>query len=1074
MHRPLRLEWIAAALFIGHAVAADRPQLGPAPAWVLPPVTPAQSPATTEAGLQVLLNDQQLRLTTEVSEFYTASRVRVQSPQGLSAIGTVRFGWNPDKDVLTIHQLTATRGGETRNLLEGQEFTVLRREDQLEQAVLTGTLTAVLQPPGLQVGDEIEFRYTLSRRDPVVADTPDGAYIWPNTTISSVRLRALWPESMPLRHRASTHMPAAAPVTRDGWNELTYEMQNPAPLLQPTGAPARFAAMRMVEFTTFRDWQHLSQRFAPLYAKAATLAASSPLRAEITRIRQQHATPVARAEAALRLVQDEIRYVLLAMNTGGLVPATADETWERRYGDCKAKTALLLALLAGLGVQAEPVLVSTAFGDGMDTRLPGVGLFDHVMVRAKIGDKTYWLDGTRVGDRSLARLKPPEFQWGLPLLAGGSALVRIVQEPLREPQAVRTLDVDASEGITLPAPFKAELLLTGDAALGVKQTWDNVPEVNREEGFRSFWREQYHGLDIDSTQMHYDEAAGTLTWKASGRITLEWDPEYETYEPHDMSLGYRADFTRPRGTDTAAPYYVNFPTYERTVETIKLPPGRTPFTVTGSDIDRTIAGVEYRRKAVVHDNRFTMELSTRSIAAEFPASQRTEAERVLLEMSRNNLFLKKPENYLPTAKELRANAGQERETAQDYYLLALQMLQRNLREEALTELAKAVEMDPAHADSRLLRGQESASRGKLDAALVDFEAGMSANPDHVRLATALTRLRIQRGEVALALPVLDAVLARKQDGSLQLLRARALMLLGRLEEALREVQAGLAAGATPAEANPLLLELHSRQGRSAEVGRLAQESRATMITNANGLFILASYLESLGELALAKQYFGEGLAIKPDALAFVARARLSDDKPAVLADIRRGLDSADAPSSVYDRAAEVLLDRGWYRDAVEILDKYDEDKGISYRAIAMRGIAHWLLGDRAAAAKDFEAARQSAPDEGLNNLCWDKAIHRTALDLALSECDAALADLPDCGPCLDSRGMTLLQLGRYREAIAAYDASLQHGWRPPSVYGRGIARLRVGEREAGERDLVQAMQHAVAVKQVFDKAGLTP
>jgi transglutaminase-like putative cysteine protease len=55
---------------------------------------------------------------------------------------------------------------------------------------------------------------------------------------------------------------------------------------------------------------------------------------------------VARAEAALALVQDRVRYVALAMGAGGYVPADAAETWSRRYGDCKGKTALLLVVTA--------------------------------------------------------------------------------------------------------------------------------------------------------------------------------------------------------------------------------------------------------------------------------------------------------------------------------------------------------------------------------------------------------------------------------------------------------------------------------------------------------------------------------------------------------------------------------------------------------------------------------------------------------------------------------------------------------------------------------------------------------
>src|SRR5439155_3287545 len=117
---------------------------------------------------------------------------------------------------------------------------------------------------------------------------------------------------------------------------------------------------------------------------------------------------------------------------GGLVPAMAQVTWERRFGDCKAKTALLLALLDELGVPAEPVLANVAIGDAIAERLPMIGLFNHVLVRAHVSGKDYWLDGTRSGDKDLEAIKAPEFGWVLPVTENAQ-LVHLVPESLTRP-----------------------------------------------------------------------------------------------------------------------------------------------------------------------------------------------------------------------------------------------------------------------------------------------------------------------------------------------------------------------------------------------------------------------------------------------------------------------------------------------------------------------------------------------------------------------------------------------------------------------------------------------------------------
>ena len=164
--------------------AADKPLVGPAPDWVQPAADEAPPASATDAALLVLLNDQQVCLMPDAVENYNDTRIRIQTPQGLQAMGTIALAWQPDNDAITVHRLRIRRGADVRDLLgTGEEFTVLRREDMLEQATLTGMLTAILQPPDLQVGDIVEFAYTRRHADPVVPDKPDLQFAWLNASI---------------------------------------------------------------------------------------------------------------------------------------------------------------------------------------------------------------------------------------------------------------------------------------------------------------------------------------------------------------------------------------------------------------------------------------------------------------------------------------------------------------------------------------------------------------------------------------------------------------------------------------------------------------------------------------------------------------------------------------------------------------------------------------------------------------------------------------------------------------------------------------------------------------------------
>jgi Domain of Unknown Function with PDB structure (DUF3857)/Transglutaminase-like superfamily len=70
-------------------------------------------------------------------------------------------------------------------------------------------------------------------------------------------------------------------------------------------------------------------------------------------------------------MQREIRYVGIEIGVGGLQPHSAADVFKYRYGDCKDKVTLLIAMLNAVGVRATWVLVDTDRGF-IDPALPSV------------------------------------------------------------------------------------------------------------------------------------------------------------------------------------------------------------------------------------------------------------------------------------------------------------------------------------------------------------------------------------------------------------------------------------------------------------------------------------------------------------------------------------------------------------------------------------------------------------------------------------------------------------------------------------------------------------------------------
>ena len=718
------------------ARAADQIQFAPPGAWVTPldpPVAPAA--ATDTVAARVLLTDAQDYFGPDGDEYYLHTVVRLQTPQGLGLGGTVSVVWDPANDVMVVHHLHIIRGDKVIDVLAaGQTFTVLRRESRLELAMLDGMLTGVIQPEGLQVGDIIDLAVTRKHRDPVLQGFSDHV-AGISGPADRMRLREVWPDAKPMRYRATEGLAKPALTHAGGVTAAVVDMtavQTPKP---PANAPGRFSALGQLEVSQFRAWSEISSLMAPLYRKAAVIAPGSALRAEADKIAAATTDPKLRAQMALRLVQDQVRYVFLGINDGGYVPASAESTWGRRYGDCKGKTTLLLALLDDLGVQAEPALVSTSLGDGLDERLPLVDVFDHVLVRATVGGKVFWLDGTRSGDRNIDAVSAPDFGWALPVRAAGGALERLVVAPNATPGAETQLRIDASAGVAAPAPTHVDMLFRRDEAAQMRLILDNLPKDQAETYLRNYWSKQFSWMTVKSVAWRYDEAADEEHITADGDAVLNWD---DGGAGRLRVIGSRFidsfDAKRDPGPHQDAPYKIPYPYFSRYLTTLTLPAGGAGFKLDGTDYAKTLGGVEVKRTTKIVGGVLTMDSTERSITPEISATEAIKADAAFKALQ-GSVYVQAPAAMAstPTTAEGFARRGEGFMSARDYA-------------KAYADFDRAVKLKPDNARFLTARGRSLTESRQFDRAQADFDQALALEPTFSQVHNAIGILRLRQNE----------------------------------------------------------------------------------------------------------------------------------------------------------------------------------------------------------------------------------------------------------------------------------------------------------------------------------------
>ncbi len=643
--RSILLIAAAAALFASPVLADDQqPTYAPDPAWVRAVSAPSAPAPADDAPAQILLLDRQTRLSDTGDDHYQHEVIKILSPEGLGASGQLAQTWDPSTESLTIHHLRVIHDGQVRDILaSGQKFLVLRRENNLELAMLDGRLTATIQPEGLEVGDIIDFAMTVTRHDPALQghSVNYAALDYPGVA-GRVFLRTIWPNAKPVQMRATVGEPAPTLVKAAAGTEAVLDLTNAAAPKPPIGAPPRFQQVATEEFSEFKDWSQVSALMAPLYERAEVIKPGSALSAEVAKIAASTQDPKARATAALRLVEDQTRYVFLGMNDGGLVPAAAEETWARRFGDCKGKSVLLVASLRALGLNATPVAVSTQMGDGMDQRLPNVGWFDHAIVLLVIDGRTYWLDGTRQGDLEIGDLITPNYHWGLAVKAQGGGLVAMEPPPPAAPLLETRIHLDASKGMSDKAAAHVDVIFRSDAAMGMRHQLAAASRTDFERNLRDYMSKTYPWLTIDTVGVARDDARNEVRLYGDGSAQLQWTPLADgrsyNYSATGSSMSNDNVYRRQPGPNQDAPYATSYPSYVRVLFELVLPSGGQ-YTLAGTDVDQAIGGQYFKRISRITDGVLSIDVAVKSMLQEFPASAADQVNTQLRALPRGEVLV---------------------------------------------------------------------------------------------------------------------------------------------------------------------------------------------------------------------------------------------------------------------------------------------------------------------------------------------------------------------------------------------------------------------------------------------------
>lgn len=445
--RSIRYPLAVLCLLLSCSVAwASSYQLGPVPEWVVPRVvTVKPGHAATGSDITYLLRMDQISLMGKRPQHYFRRVLRLKNANAVQDWSTLNLTFHPEYQTLLIHHVRVYRNGRWWDRLSSARIRELQRGDGSDDGLVDNKHTVNIVLGDIRAGDVLDIAYSRVGSNPVF-----GGYFVSRMGVDSDapvkhrEIRLLYPDSRTLHVGVHGSALRHRRTVRHRHVDELWQADNLPAYSYDDDTPDWYVASGWLDVSEFADWAAVKHWARPLYAAHPRAPAVQSL---VQRWKKAHPGDMAaQALAALRFVQDDIRYTGIEIGKGSYRPRAPSEVLRTRYGDCKDKVVLLVSLWRAQGLHAWPALVSSWQRGHLGGDLPSPLAFDHVIAHLD-WHGSRWLDAT-VQSQGGDLEHTAQARMGRALVVGdGSGTLTPIPDPLP-----RRILVDISEKLDLRKP----------------------------------------------------------------------------------------------------------------------------------------------------------------------------------------------------------------------------------------------------------------------------------------------------------------------------------------------------------------------------------------------------------------------------------------------------------------------------------------------------------------------------------------------------------------------------------------------------------------------------------------------
>ena len=334
---------------------------------------------------------------TGQSRYTTHQIVKLLTRRGIEKYDDIAIPYQPNSQQINVNIARTITPDGTIVEPPDEGYNEVTPPGLLSYNIYSDVVWKVISMPALSPGAIIEYQVTF--QDIASESVGKQTWFWGGFNFQSTvpTLEARYALRLPsdMKFRWKTRNCDFTPQVTKSSETTTYlwSATDMPPMDEETGMPAANDVAMRLSYSSLESWDEVYTWYKDL-AKDR-YHANHAIQSIVNQLTEDIPKTEDKIRAIYNFVASKIRYVGIELGQSAYQPSLASDVMNNLYGDCKDKTTLLITMLDLVGVKAFPVLLSPSPYERLDTDLPSLGQFSHMITAVPDSKGDYiWLDAT--------------------------------------------------------------------------------------------------------------------------------------------------------------------------------------------------------------------------------------------------------------------------------------------------------------------------------------------------------------------------------------------------------------------------------------------------------------------------------------------------------------------------------------------------------------------------------------------------------------------------------------------------------------------------------------------------------